>query len=219
MIVSPFLFQNQLLMEELIMNTFDKMTFKLLLATSIHEKEDGYVVNEIFSRFPSIQELLEVTEEELLQINGIGKVKAKQIIAALKLARMNPTPVENRFTIRSPEDAYNYLKDMAYLTQEHFVVLGLNTKNEVQFRETVFIGSLNASIVHPRECFKHLIRRSCASAIVAHNHPSGQPDPSREDIDVTKRLSEAGKIMGCEILDHIIIGAEKYVSLKEKGYL
>lgn len=201
------------------MNTFDKMTFKLLLATTIREKEDGYVVNEIFSRFPSIQELLEVTEEELLQINGIGKVKAKQIIAALKLARMNPTSVENRFTIRSPEDAYNYLKDMAYLTQEHFVVLGLNTKNEVQFRETVFIGSLNASIVHPRECFKHLIRRSCASAIVAHNHPSGQPDPSREDIEVTKRLSEAGKIMGCEILDHIIVGAEKYVSLKEKGYL
>ncbi|MFB6466465.1 DNA repair protein RadC [Cytobacillus sp. Hz8] len=201
------------------MNTFDKMTFKLLLATSIREKEDGYVVSEIFSRFPSIQELLEVTEEELLQINGIGKVKAKQIIAALKLARMNPTPVENRFTIRSPEDAYNYLKDMAYLTQEHFVVLGLNTKNEVQFRETVFIGSLNASIVHPRETFKHLIRRSCASAIISQNHPSGSPDPSREDIDVTKRLSEAGKIMGCEILDHIIIGAEKYVSLKEKGYL
>lgn len=201
------------------MNTFDKYTFKLLLATTIREKEDGYVVNEIFNRYPSIQELLDVTEEELLMINGIGKVKAKQIIAALKLARMNPSPVENRFTIRSPEDAYNYLKDMAYLTQEHFVVLGLNTKNEVQFRETVFIGSLNASIVHPRECFKILIRRSCASAIVAHNHPSGQPDPSREDIEVTKRLSEAGKIMGCDILDHIIVGAEKYVSLKEKGYL
>ena len=94
------------------MNTFDKMTFKLLLATTIREKEDGYVVNEIFSRFPSIQELLEVAEEELLQINGIGKVKAKQIVAALKLARMNPTPVENRFTIRSPEDAYNYIKDI-----------------------------------------------------------------------------------------------------------
>lgn len=108
---------------------------------------------------------------------------------------------------------------MAYLTQEHFVVLCLNTKNEVQFRETVFVVSLNASIVHPRECFKLLIRRSCASAIVAHNHPSGQPDPSREDIEVTKRLSEAGKIMGCEILDHIIVGVEKFVSLKEKGHL
>lgn len=200
-------------------NIFDKVTFKLLLASTIREKEDGYVVNEIFTRYPSVQELLDVTEEELLQINGIGKVKAKQILSALKLARMNPCPVESRFTIRSPEDDYNYLNEMKYLSQEHFVVLGLNTKNEIIFKETVFIGSLNASIVHPRETFKHLIRRSCASAIVAHNHPSGQPDPSREDIEVTKRLSEAGKILGIDILDHIIVGAQSYVSLKEKGYL
>ncbi|WP_082687979.1 RadC family protein [Bacillus coahuilensis] len=200
-------------------NIFDKVTFKLLLASTIREKEDGYVVNEIFTRYPSVQELLDVTEEELLQINGIGKVKAKQILSALKLARMNPCPVESRFTVRSPEDAYNYLNEMKYLSQEHFVVLGLNTKNEIIFKETVFIGSLNTSIVHPRETFKHLIRRSCASAIVAHNHPSGQPDPSREDIEVTKRLSEAGKILGIDVLDHIIVGAQSYVSLKEKGYL
>lgn len=201
------------------MNTFDKLTFKLLLATTIHEKEDSYVLNEVFSRFPSIQELLEVTLEELLSIKGIGKVKAQQIIAALKLARMNPSPIEERYTIRSPQDAYNYLKDMQYLTQEHFVVLGLNTKNQILFRETVFIGSLNSSIVHPREVFKNLIKRSCASAIVCHNHPSGHTAPSPEDIQVTERLKEVGMIVGIDIIDHIIIGFENYVSLKEKGYI
>ncbi|WP_353505451.1 JAB domain-containing protein [Bacillus sp. (in: firmicutes)] len=81
------------------------------------------------------------------------------------------------------------------------------------------MGSLNASIVHPRETFLPLIKRCCASSIVAHNHPSGNPEPSREDIEVTKRLAEVGKVVGIEILDHLIIGHEKYVSLKEKGYL
>lgn len=201
------------------MKTFDKLTFKQLLSTTIHEKDDSYIVSEIFNRFLTIQELLDVTEEELLSIKGIGKVKAQQIIAALKLARLNPSTAEERFTIRSPQDAYDYLKDMQYLNREEFVCLGLNTKNEIIFRETIFTGSLNASIVHPRETFLPLIKRCCASAIVAHNHPSGQPQPSREDIEVTKRLAEVGKIVGIEVLDHLIIGAEKYISLKEKGYL
>ncbi|MFD2703597.1 DNA repair protein RadC [Paenibacillus shunpengii] len=201
------------------MKTFDKLTFKQLLSTTIREKDDSYIVSEIFNRFLTIQELLDVTEEELLSIKGIGKVKAQQIIAALKLARLNPSTAEERFTIRSPQDAYDYLKDMQYLNREEFVCLGLNTKNEIIFRETIFTGSLNASIVHPRETFLPLIKRCCASAIVAHNHPSGQPQPSREDIEVTKRLAEVGKIVGIEVLDHLIIGAEKYISLKEKGYL
>jgi len=200
-------------------NQFDKLTFKYLLATTIREKGDSYIVSEIFSRFPSIMELLDVTEEELLSIKGIGKVKAQQIIAALKLTRLNPSTAKERFAIRSPEDAFTYLKDMQYLHREEFVCLGLNTKNEVMFRQTIFKGSLNASIVHPRETFLPLIKRCCASAIVAHNHPSGQPTPSREDIEVTKRLSEVGKIVGIEVLDHVIIGHEKYISLKEKGYL
>lgn len=86
-------------------------------------------------------------------------------------------------------------------------------------RQTIFVGSLNASIVHPREVFKEAFRRSAASLICLHNHPSGDPSPSREDIEVTKRLCEAGKIIGIELLDHVIIGDRKYISLKEKGYL
>lgn len=193
--------------------------FKGLLAGSIKEKEDGYVVSELFSRYPSVQEMLEVTEEELLLIKGIGKVKAKQIISSLMLARMNLSVAQERFTIRSPKDAYDYLQDMAYLTQEHFVVLGLNTKNQILFRQTVFIGSLNACIVHPSPIFQLLIKRNCASAIVAHNHPSGNPAPSQEDIHVTKRLMEAGEVIGVEIIDSLIIGSGTYISLKEKGYM
>ncbi|MED1602407.1 RadC family protein [Alkalihalophilus marmarensis] len=199
-------------------NQFNQNTFKVLLATTLREKEDGYVVSELFNRYASIQELLDVTEEELLHIKGIGKVKARQIIAALELTRLNPTHTQERFAIRSPEDAFTYLKDMQYLTREEFVVLGLNTKNEVLFRKTIFTGSLNASIVHPRETFKALIKRNCASAIVAHNHPSGNPSPSQEDLEVTKRLCEAGKVIGIEVLDHLIIG-NTYFSLKEKGHM
>ncbi len=200
------------------MTTINENTFKSLIATTLREKEDGYILSEIFTRYPSIQELLDVTEEELLNIKGIGKTKAQQIIAALQLARMNPVTTEQRFKIRSPQDAYTYLQDLQHLQQEHFVVLGLNTKNEVTFRKTVFVGSLNASICHPREIMKELVKRSCACAILSHNHPSGDTTPSPEDIQVTERLVEAGRIIGIEIVDHIIVGSNKYLSMKEKGY-
>ncbi|WP_313150479.1 RadC family protein [Lysinibacillus capsici] len=200
------------------MTTINENTFKSLIATTLREKEDGYILSEIFTRYPSIQELLDVTEEELLNIKGIGKTKAQQIIAALQLARMNPVTTEERFRIRSPQDAYDYLKDMQHLQQEHFVILGLNTKNEVMFRKTIFIGSLNTSICHPREIMKELIKRSCASAILSHNHPSGDTTPSPEDSQVTERLIEAGLIIGIDIVDHIIVGSNKYLSMKEKGY-
>jgi DNA repair protein RadC len=97
--------------------------------------------------------------------------------------------------------------------------LYLNTKNQVLHKQTIFIGSLNASIVHPREVFREALKRSAASIICLHNHPSGDPAPSREDIEVTKRLVECGKMIGIDVLDHVIIGENKFVSLKEKGYL
>ncbi|WP_252098381.1 RadC family protein, partial [Bacillus thuringiensis] len=101
----------------------------------------------------------------------------------------------------------------------NFICLYLNTKNQVIHRQTIFIGSLNTSIVHPREVFKEAFRRAAASIICLHNHPSGDPTPSREDIEVTKRLVECGQIIGIEVLDHIIIGDHKFVSLKEKGHI
>jgi DNA repair protein RadC len=133
---------------------------------------------------------------------------------------MNRLTYDDRYVIRSPQDGANYvMEEMRFLSQEHFVCLYLNTKNQVLHKQTVFIGSLNASIVHPREVFKEAFKRSAASLICFHNHPSGDPSPSREDIEVTKRLSECGKILGIELLDHLIIGEQKFVSLKEKGYV
>ncbi|OPX92134.1 MAG: hypothetical protein A4E52_00136 [Pelotomaculum sp. PtaB.Bin013] len=111
------------------------------------------------------------------------------------------------------------MAEMRFLDREHFRVMLLNTKNQVLRIETVSIGTLSSSQVHPRELFKFAVKNSAAAIILVHNHPSGEPTPSREDIDITGRLADAGKIMGIEVLDHIIIGDGKFVSFKEKGLL
>lgn len=111
------------------------------------------------------------------------------------------------------------MEDLRYLQKEHFVCLFLNTKNHVLAQETLSIGSLNASIVHPREIFRAAIKRSSASIICAHNHPSGDPTPSPEDIQITERLVQAGELIGIEVLDHVIIGDKHYISLKEQGLM
>lgn len=105
------------------------------------------------------------------------------------------------------------------MQQEVFMVITLNGKNNILSKKEIFKGSLNSSLVHPREVFKEALKNSAASIIVCHNHPSGDPTPSKEDINVTKRIKECGNIMGIELLDHIIIGDNKYISLKERGYL
>ena len=121
--------------------------------------------------------------------------------------------------IKSPDDAYKIFSDfVGNADREMFVVACLNTKNEITNISVVHVGSLNASVVHPREVFKTAILSNSASIICAHNHPSGHPEPSREDVEVTKRLAEAGRILGIELLDHIIVGDERYYSLKEKGH-
>lgn len=179
------------------------------------------LANKLLVHFDGLRLLKDASLDELKTIKGIGTVKAIQVLASIELGRRVSNLVySDRYCIRSPEDAAKYMmNDMRFLTQEHFVCLYLNTKNQVMHKQTVFIGSLNASIVHPREVYKEAFRRSAASIICLHNHPSGDPSPSREDIEVTKRLVECGKIIGIDLLDHIIIGENKFVSLKEKGYV
>ncbi|WHZ01896.1 DNA repair protein RadC [Neobacillus sp. YX16] len=193
----------------------------ILLRTGTKDESVLELSNRLLTNFEGLRLLKAATLEEMTEIKGIGQAKAIQVLAAVEIGRrianLNYT---DRYVIRSPEDGANYvMNDMRFLSQEHFVCLYLNTKNQVLHKQTIFIGSLNASIVHPREVFREALKRSAASIICLHNHPSGDPAPSREDIEVTKRLVECGKMIGIDVLDHLIIGENKFVSLKEKGYL
>ncbi len=193
----------------------------IVLRTGTKNEPVLQICNQLLLKFDGLRFLMNASIEELSNIKGIGEVKAVQLLAAFELGkRINRLQFDDRYRIKGPEDCANFMMDeMRFLEQEHFICLYLNTKNQIIARETIFKGSLNASIVHPREVFKEALRRSSSSIICLHNHPSGDPTPSREDIEVTKRLVECGKIIGIEILDHIIIGEHKYVSLKEKGYV
>ena len=117
--------------------------------------------------------------------------------------------------VQGPADVFEITADLRRLRREHFIGLYLNTRNRLLIRETISIGSLNASIVHPREVFEPAIRQGAASLIVVHNHPSGETDPSEDDLAITRRLSEAGEILGVPLLDHVIVGGNGYTSLKE----
>ena len=193
----------------------------IMLRTGTRQESVLHLSHRVLNHFEQIQQLKDASIEELTSINGIGQAKAVQLLAAVELGRrLSSKQTDAKFTIRSPKDAASFLMaDMTSLKQEHFVVLFLNIKNQVLHRQTIFVGSLNASIVHPREIFREAVRRSAASIVCAHNHPSGNPAPSPEDIAVTKRLMEAGSIVGIELLDHIIIGDHQFISLNEKGYM
>lgn len=143
-------------------------------------------------------------------------------IYSVELVRESAKVYDLDKVINSPERAYDVIEEVLKLsskTKEHLVMMSLNTKNEVVGLHTIHIGSVNASIVHPREILQQAILNNATSFMIFHNHPSGDPSPSREDIDVTKRLAEAGTIIGIQLLDHIIIGTNRFVSLKEKGYV
>ncbi|GAA0601489.1 DNA repair protein RadC [Virgibacillus siamensis] len=193
----------------------------ILLGSGTREESVMTLSNRLLMHFEGLNLLKDATIEELTSIKGIGAAKGVLLLSAMELGRrMSQYKPNERYVIRSPEDGADYImEEMRNLNQEHFVVLFLNTKNQIIHRQTIFIGSLNASIVHPREVYREAVKRSAASIICAHNHPSGDPSPSQEDIHVTRRLVECGKMIGIELLDHLVIGDRKFVSLKEKGYL
>ena len=165
--------------------------------------------------------LASLSPQELSKIKGIGPVKAVTVVAAIELGkRLHGKVATEKPVIRAPQDVSDLLMTrLRYETREHFMIVLLSTKNHVLAIPTISIGSLNASIVHPRELFHEAINHSAAAVILVHNHPSGDPTPSREDIRLTKKLMEAGEILEIHVLDHVIIGDNKYVSLKELGII
>lgn len=205
--------------EELRFYGTEHASLQNLLAVLIGPKANPVVTGQLSSL--GVKGLSSLSKEELLSYEGIGETIADRIIACLGLAGlMNKYKIENKYIVRSPQDAANLFSDLAYQEQEHFDVAFLNTKNVVIGRKTIFKGSLNASIVHPREVFREAFKLSSASIIVCHNHPGGSSDPSREDIQVTERLAEVGKLVGIELLDHVIVThCGKFTSLKEKGFV
>lgn len=194
----------------------------ILLRTGTEKESAFELAQSMLAAFGDLRGLAQASHEELTKLRGIGQVKALELHAAFELGRrlaVSGNSLDRR-TIRLPRDVADLMfPELSHLTQEHFVCLFLNTKNHVIGKQTIFVGSLDASIVHPREVFKEAIKRSSASVICLHNHPSGDPTPSREDIAITKTLREVGELVGITLLDHVIIGDNKYVSLKEQGYL
>jgi DNA repair protein RadC len=157
--------------------------------------------------------------KELCEVRGIGPAKAIEIKAALEIGRrLLATAPEERPRVTSPADAANLLMaEMMLLEQEHMRLILLDTRNHVLSSPTVYVGSLNTSVIRIGELFRAAIRENAAAMIVAHNHPSGDPSPSPEDIHVTRQIASAGKLLDIELLDHVIIGRQRYVSLKERG--
>ncbi|MCB8966527.1 MAG: DNA repair protein RadC [Chloroflexota bacterium] len=173
----------------------------------------------LLSQFQDLAGLARASVAELTNVKGVGPAKAVEIKAALEIGRrlMASAPQE-RPRVTSPSDAANLLmSEMMFLEQEHLRLILLDTRNRVLNTPTIYIGSLNTSVVRIGELFRAAIKENAAAFIVAHNHPSGDPSPSPEDVNVTKQIVQAGKLLDIELLDHIIIGHQRYVSLKERG--
>jgi DNA repair protein RadC len=169
--------------------------------------------------FQSLPGLAKASMTELMSVKGIGEAKASEVKAALELGRrLMASAPEERPTVSSPSDAANLLmSEMMFLEQEHLRLVLLDTRNRVLATPTVYVGSLNTSVVRVGEIFRAAIKANAAAMIVAHNHPSGDPSPSPEDIRVTRQMVEAGKLLDISVLDHIVIGYQRFVSLKERG--
>lgn len=210
----------------------------LIIGRGVSGRSVMTIAQELMARFGNARGISEATIEELSKVKGVGLAKAAQLKACFELGKRKELETEygyEDYDIKNPQIVVKAIrariKDMK---KEHFMLMILNTRNKIVRIENISVGTLNASLVHPREVFNKAIAHAASSVVIAHNHPSGDPEPSEEDLKITRRLIEAGKILGIEVLDHIIIGKhtvksaitghskpekEGYCSLKEKGLI
>ncbi|MFY1068843.1 RadC family protein [Enterococcus sp. AD013-P3] len=197
----------------------DQELLAILLRTGTPQLNVMELAAQVLSEFPSLFDLKLASLAELQRINGVGQVKALELLAMIELGGRIQKALQPKLgQVRTSMDlAFTLMEDMKDYQQEHLLCLYLNTKNEIIKKETLFIGSLNQSVAHPREIFRGAVRVSAARLIAVHNHPSGNPAPSENDLQFTRRLKACGEMMGIELLDHLIIGHDSYVSLREEG--
>jgi DNA repair protein RadC len=193
----------------------------LIIGRGIPKKSVMNIAQELLARFGNIKAISQASIAGLSEIKGVGLAKAAQIKACFELGkRQDLEPELKNYDIKNPQSVVKAIrasiKDKA---KEHFKLILLDTRNKIIGISTISIGTLNASLVHPREIFKEAIIHNSASVVLAHNHPSGDPEPSDEDLTITKRLVDSGKILGIEVIDHIIIGKTNFSSFKERGLI
>ncbi|MFW6014682.1 MAG: RadC family protein [Candidatus Nanoarchaeia archaeon] len=164
----------------------------------------------------SLENLQDLSVNQLKAIAGIGEAKALQVIALAEIGKRLNSAKKQKKRIKKPQDVYEHMKEnVKNLKQEHFFVLSLDTKNKILAEKIIAIGTLNAALLHPREIFKEAIKNSANSIIIVHNHPTGDPEPSNEDIKITEDIMKAAELIGINVLDHIILGDSSYWSYKE----
>lgn len=194
----------------------DAELLAVILKTGSKEENVIDMSNRLISKY-GVSKLSSCSLKELQEINGIGKAKASQILALFEFNKRNNFAKQNGKPIKSAKDVYDYCySKLNGADKEHFMILHLDTRNRVIKDEIISVGTLNSSLIHPREVFKSAIKESANAVILVHNHPSGDTEPSEEDEEITKRLFDAGELLNIKVLDHVIIGNQKFYSFTEK---
>ena len=195
----------------------------ILLRTGTTSKSVLHLAEDVLAQYKDkgLAAIMHISPQEIASIHGIGLAKAATVVAAVELGRrLSERAARTLEKVEGPEDVARYvIPSLRFEQKEHFLAMFLDIRNRILALSTISVGSLTSSIAHPREVFREAIRYSAASVILVHNHPSGDPAPSREDIQLTKQMMKAGEIMGIPVLDHVVVARDNFVSLKEANCL